>query len=382
MIYDYIIIGAGFAGLMSYKKLKEKNPKNKILILEKNNDIGGRMNTEMFYGVSVNIGAGIGRKHKDKLLINLLNELKIKYNEGRFDIKYLCKKINIQDCVNRLLKNYNKQTCTFKEYGESILGSKYYKEFVTNLGFSDFNNSDIHDVLYKYGLEDNYINFKTIYIPWHQLIEKLRNNDTVFNQNVINITFNKTFYTVTCQRDTEILAKKIVIASTIDTIKKLLPKEEIYKQIHGQSFLRVYGKFNKESNLIIKDIINRYTIVDSPLQKIIPINLENGIYMIAYCDNENAKKFKHNTLNNNSNREVFAKEVMKALNIKNELKLIGIRCYYWNIGTHYNSPLRDYKNRDEFLEKARHPQENIYVVGEVVSKNQGWTNMILEEFDF
>ena len=104
--------------------------------------------------------------------------------------------------------------------------------------------------------------------------------------------------------------------------------------------------------------------------------------MIAYCDNKNAKKFKHNTLNNNSNREVFAKEVMKALNIKSELKLIGIRCYYWNIGTHYNSPLKDYKNRDEFLEKARHPQENIYVVGEVVSQNQGWTNMILEEFDF
>ena len=259
MIYDYIIIGAGFAGLMSYKKLKEKNPKNKIIILEKNNDIGGRMNTKMFYGVPVNIGAGIGRKHKDKLLINLLNELKIKYEEGSFDIKYLCKKINIQDCVNRLLKNYNKQTCTqtnrnasedvtlfsgaqskentFKEYGESILGPKYYKEFVTNLGFSDFNNSDIHDVLYNYGLEDNFTNFKTNYIPWHELIEEIRNDDTIFNQNVINITFNKTFYTLTCQNNIEILAKKIVIASTIDTIKKLLPKEEIYKQIHGQPFL-------------------------------------------------------------------------------------------------------------------------------------------------
>jgi hypothetical protein len=380
MIYDYIIIGAGFAGLISYKKLKEKNPKYKILILEKNNDIGGRMNSELFYGVPVNIGAGIGRKHKDHLLINLLNELKIKYVESTFDVKYICKRINIQDCVNRLVKNYNNQTGTFKEYGISVLGAKKYKNLVTNLGFSDFNNTDIYDVLHSYGLEDNYINFKSIYIPWHELIEKLRNNDIKFNQNVQKIKFNETFYTVTCS--TEFLSKKIIIASTIDTVKKLLPKQEIYKQIHGQPFLRVYGKFNKASNLIIKEIVNKYTIVDSPLQKIIPINIENGIYMIAYCDNENAKKFKHNTLNNSSNRELFANEVKKALNIKTEIKLIGIRCYYWNIGTHYNSPITDYKNRDEFVKKARNPEENIYIVGEVVSKNQGWTNFILDEFNF
>jgi hypothetical protein len=380
MIYDYIIIGGGFAGLISYKKLKEINPKYKILILEKNNDIGGRMNSELFYGVPVNIGAGIGRKHKDHLLINLLNELKIKYVESTFDVKYICKRINIQDCISRLYNNYNNQTGTFKEYGISVLGAKKYKNLVTNLGFSDFNNTDIYDVLHSYGLEDNYTNFKSIYIPWHELIEKLRNNDIKFNQNVQKIKFNETFYTVTCS--TDFLCKKIIIATTIDTVKKLLPKQEIYKQIHGQPFLRAYGKFNKASNLIIKEIINKYTIVDSPLQKIIPINIENGIYMIAYCDNENAKKLKHNTVNNSSNRELFANEVKKALNIKTDLKLIGIRCYYWNIGTHYNSPLTNYKNRDKFLEKARNPQENIHVVGEVVSKNQGWSNFILDEFDF
>jgi transcriptional/translational regulatory protein YebC/TACO1 len=33
-----------------------------------------------------------------------------------------------------------------------------------------------------------------------------------------------------------------------------------------------------------------------------------------------------------------------------------------------------YKNREEFIYEAQHPEEGILVVGEVVSENQGWVN--------
>jgi monoamine oxidase len=39
---------------------------------------------------------------------------------------------------------------------------------------------------------------------------------------------------------------------------------------------------------------------------------------------------------------------------------------------------KKYKNRDEFIEEAQHPEDGILVVGEVVSHNQGWCEGALE----
>ena len=67
--YDYIIIGAGIAGLYAAYKIKQMNKNFSILILEKNKQIGGRLGNYLFYGENVVTGAGIGRKNKVKLLI-------------------------------------------------------------------------------------------------------------------------------------------------------------------------------------------------------------------------------------------------------------------------------------------------------------------------
>jgi protoporphyrinogen oxidase len=108
MEYDYIIIGAGISSLYTAYNLIKKYKNNiKFLILEKNSKkhIGGRMNVYNFYGTNVNIGAGVGRKEKDFLLINLLNELKIKYNEGKQVVNYdeNVKRIDLITCHYRVL---------------------------------------------------------------------------------------------------------------------------------------------------------------------------------------------------------------------------------------------------------------------------------------
>jgi hypothetical protein len=48
--------------------------------------------------------------------------------------------------------------------------------------------------------------------------------------------------------------------------------------------------------------------------------------------------------------------------------------FYWNIGTHYYTPLdyRKYKNRGEFIKISQNPIENVLVVGESVYINQVW----------
>ena len=79
-LYDVIIIGGGISGLYAAYLIQKRFPFQKILILEKNTTLGGRMNTYNFYGTNVCIGAGVGRKKKDILLFSLLDELNIKYD--------------------------------------------------------------------------------------------------------------------------------------------------------------------------------------------------------------------------------------------------------------------------------------------------------------
>ena len=99
--------------------------------------------------------------------------------------------------------------------------------------------------------------------------------------------------------------------------------------------------------------------------------------MIAYNDNKNAILLKDYLENTEDNRELYCKLLEQSLGIPDKsLKLIAIKDYYWPIGTHYYKPLQKniYKNRDDFIFEAQHPENGILVVGEVVSKNQGWSN--------
>ena len=96
--------------------------------------------------------------------------------------------------------------------------------------------------------------------------------------------------------------------------------------------------------------------------------------MICYSDNRCAISLKEYIKNNATNRHYFCQLVEKALDLK-DLNIIAIKSFYWEIGTHFYDPLKTpFKNRMEFIDEAQHPQENILIVGEMISKNQGWSN--------
>ena len=142
--------------------------------------------------------------------------------------------------------------------------------------------------------------------------------------------------------------------------------------------MRVYGKFSKKSSEILKKYINKTTIVKKPIQKIIPINPDNGIYMIVYNDNKNALKLKKYTTNTNKNRIIMANLIKKLLNVSEPIKLIAMRQYFWKIGTHYYKP---YFNINKLIKEGQRPCKNIFVVGEMISTQQGWVNGALESVE-
>jgi hypothetical protein len=405
-MYDIIIVGAGISGLYSAYNIQKMSPKTRFLILEQNNKkwLGGRIGNENFYGVSVVTGAGVGRKSKDDLIQTLLKELHIKTTEFNVDpvlAPTIKNPVDVMQIIRYLRKEYkkmaNKPKQTFKQFAIKHLGNKLYNDFIISASYTDYENEDVEETLYHYGMEDNKCCWTGINIPWHtlayKLVESIGEENVRASTKIVSLALNDndcgncSGYKLISSKGVEFYCNKVIIATTIHSAKLLIPgaslKNSIYQHIHGQPFLRVYGKFTKESSAVLNRHIGSsgYLIVPGPLHSVISMDVKKGVYMIAYTDNAAAKELSSHLENNEKNRAFFVKLLRESIGIglNEPMDLIAIKDYYWNIGTHYYDPLPDgFKSRGEFIKKAQHPEPNMLVVGEMVSRDQGWTKGALE----
>lgn len=385
MIYDIILVGSGIASLYCAYLLKELNPKIKILLLEKDKRVGGRILNTNFHGVNIPLGAGVGRADKDYLLVDLIKRLEMKdlVHQGRNEHQY-AKTIHKEPSFtiyNKVKKGRISmfQRMKFESFGKQMMGSKNYKDFVEAVGYSDFEKMDHVDVIKHYGMEDNIDPINILYIPWKVLIDRLIHkigaNRIRYSQEVISIKDTADGLTVYTQNKIY-KCKELICGGTITTMRKLFPRNKIYKDIMGQPFLRIYIKCSDFHKDIMREKIPATYIVGSPLQKIIPINHDKGVYMIAYSDNDSAKLL-YRYVKNNTIQSYLENKISKLLN--HEIKIDALKHHYWSIGTHYYKPLsKEYKSREEFIEKAQRPRDKIFVIGEVVALEQGWCEGALQ----
>jgi len=400
-IYDVIIIGAGISGLYAAYKIKKNQPQTRTLIIEKESTIGGRAGTLKFHNTPIAIGAGVGRE-KDKRLQTLINDLSIKHHEFQTHTHYTsglqASSLILQKQFLYLRREFEKpiinkrfKNTTFKEYAIKMLGEQQYNLFSQSAGYTDYENADIEDVLYDYHFQDNIVSWTAISLHWSDLINALvkviGKKNIILDEEVSRLTKrDKSYpmcYDITTQTN-QYKARNIILATTVDTVQRLLPeKDNLYKQIHGQPFLRMYGKFTKASARTMAQYVPTQTVVQGLIHKIIPMNPENGVFMIVYTDNEAANKLKRYSKNTPRNREILCRYLEDCLAIpKNTLNMTDMCDFYWKIGTHYYAPLNnEYSNRVEFIREAQRPYPNVYVVGEMISRNQGWVEGALESVD-
>ena len=395
--HDIIVVGAGLSGLYSAYNIKKMFPKINLLVLESNKReyIGGRIGNENFYGANIVVAAGVGRRDTNELLIKLLKELDIKYTSFVVDMHYskqIKNVINVKEYLIKLRTIYNKyknpSSVTFKKFFVEHLGLKEYKDFVISSGYSDYENEDVYEVLYYYQMEDNAPGWTALNISWSKLVSKLCEKIGYQNiitsakvENINKLIDNSFELTTTINQNKRKMyySNKVIVATRISSVQKFFPRLKIYKEIHGQPFLYIYAKFDKQSSELMSQLVTTYTIVPGLLQKMIPFS--KSVYMIAYCDNKNAKILQHYKENTPKNRKFFEKQVEEAIGIiPNSLKILALKDFYWPIGTHYYEPLdlNKYENRNEFIKEAQHPESGILVVGEDVSRKQGWTEGALE----
>jgi 2-polyprenyl-6-methoxyphenol hydroxylase-like FAD-dependent oxidoreductase len=401
VVVDTVIVGAGIAGLYAAHCLRQTGT-DSLVILEKQPTIGGRMGTEWFHGVPVAIGAGVGRKRKDRRLMALLRELGVPHREFPHHSQSL---LDGGECTTkstflRIRKAYKETAAslskrpTFREFAEPLLGAAAYAHFLACSGYTDYENEDVESVLYDYGFSDNYDHWTALGIRWStvrdRLVKSVGRRRILTEHAVVRIRQDPAThrFTVLVRDRAANVAKRydcetLVLATTVSAVRALLPEFPIYRHICGQPFLRIYAQFDARSADRMRSAVPVTTLVEGPLQKILPMDAAKGVYMVAYSDNEHAQALHAHRTNTPRNRLYLARQVERALGMEaHALHVLDTVHFYWEEGTHYYAPLpAEYGSREEFIREAQRPMRNLFVVGEMVSKQQGWVEGALESVE-
>ena len=365
-INNIVIIGGGISSLYSAYLLKKNYPKIKYTIIEKSDECGGRVRMSNLGDVKLPTGAYFTRVDKDRILMKLLKDLDIKIDPYVLDIDYSFKESDVDKLVNKLKKalpKYDRSKLKFKEFAKDVLG-KDYDNFINMMGYTDFENADINDTLSNYGFDDNIPGYKIVNVDWSKVVDKLvsfiGSENIVFNTEVKSIKEKNGGFLI----NSKYKCDGVIIGVTINVLKNLLDNK-IYNQIESQKFIKVFAKS--------KDLdIDKYTVVDSEIRKVIPI--KDDVYTIAFSDNKDAVSIK--SKNNNYFEELLSNHFNK------DIKITNVKKFFWEEGTHYYKPLPiEYKSRKEFIKEAQHPKDNIWVVGEVVAEKQGWVEGALSSVE-
>ena len=375
------IIGGGIAGLYAAKRLMDAGIDN-VVVLEAEETVGGRARMARFRGIPVVRGAGIGRA-RDRRLRRLLREFGIP--ENRFRVKVL--RGSSMSAIARRVRDSREYRAAprapFGKLAAAVLGKKRYAAFLEKSLYTNFERDDATDVILDYGVNDNGGGWTGLAVSWTALIRALAKKVGVVagtRATAIERLPDGSFVVRTDRQDGfSVRCETVVLASTVDVVRRLLPNIQEYRGIFGQPFIRVYAAFDAPSAAILRSLVPATTIVSRPLKKIIPMSKNKNVFMIAYADNADAEAV-HAI---ETDVPLLARMVAEAVDAPAPLRILEVQSHYWPIGTHGFGPLntKKYADRAAFLRAAQRPAPGVFVVGEMVSTNQGWVEGALESVD-
>lgn len=414
MIYDIIIVGSGISALYLSYKLKYKNLN--ILILEKNDYIGGRIKT---FHKSINNHEykweeGAGRFNDNhKLFIQLLNELDLKKyitkissqvifkpSDESYESESKSKSSFINESPNKYLekiikysKTFSKkelQTQTFQDFAKNILTKNEFQFLLDSTGnyYTIFINMNCYDALkifhfvvnekiQYYGLKCGY---DTII---HNLLNEINNiNNIKLNHNVTNIEYinysaslhnyniSNNIFNVYCNKE-KYQSRMVVLTIPKPELLKfkiLNPIKPLLNSINNKSLCRIYSVF-KEKDIWFKDVDYGKITTNNSSRTYIPIDKENGLIMISYSDGKYADAW-----NKINDKPIITNKLCTNVNNTFDIKInkpIYTKKSYWKVATSYWL-----KNMDsnKISKKIIKPYNDIplYICGEGYSTIQGW----------
>jgi len=251
-------------------------------------------------------------------------------------------------------------------------------------GATDFQDADVVDTIYDYGFQDNTPGQIMYGIDWDGLMDAIllecmgHPNFHLHLDTPIHKVIHKDIH-----KDIHKPIHKYMINDTwhVDVIFWTAPRpswgvipvrtarwKAVMDGVGCQSFLRGYSvPFARDLEKARKMFpTTTFFPAENPLQKLIPYRKD--VYMIAYDDNAAADTVAENGCNR------------KWLYGLTGIRWRRPRLFYHECGTQFFRPLDQqiWTDRDAFLSDAQNPREGLYVCGEGLSGNQGWTEGALE----
>ncbi len=392
-VYDYVIIGGGISGLHSLYKLSKLNRNLRVLLIEKEDHLGGRAHEVKFHGELIKLGAGIAST-TNKTLLPLLRKLNVKtvrvrgtttligIKDTTYNHNVTIKKLKLK--FKQLVNSGKKfRHLTLRKFLKKYLKTNEYVNFLKYMEYGDYLDGDVEYYIKRYPIGDDDINpYVVIFLSWTDLVNKLikninkskirlnttcnsivKNEENLF---VININDNKKIYT-----------RNIISTVTVNVLTKIISKLNMlnYNDYIGSvPFMRIYS-YHKNGHNFQNDNIGYFNIIldqKNHLQKVLVMN--DKILMATYSNNEHALYW-HNI---KSKRELINKleEYLREIN-ESVTDIDDIYVKFWDEGIHYFKPIVKYDLK-ELIKKLENPIDKFYVCGELISLRQGWVEGALE----
>lgn len=401
IIYDYIIVGGGIAGLYSALKITKAFPTATVALTEMYSNFGGRIQTYNHNGVHFEKGAG--RIHSSHAMVNSLVK---RYSLTKINIpseefaewhpmsekttKNMWKSLSTF-LISVLSKFSNKtlQTHTLEQILYKTMEVHTIKTMLKRFAYTselntlradlaleslrhELGNGNGYFYVLKEGLHSivehmlKELEGKVTFLMEHRLVS-LASKDTTF----LNFAHGRKQKTLQC--------KKAILAIHANALKGLaiFKNLPILKHLAMTPLLRIYGVFPKPS--WFADIPR--TITDSPLRNIIPISAKTGTIMTSYTDN-NDTKYWIDIFNKHGEKGVSKRiiEESEKLFQRTIPEPTFFKMCHWKNGCSYWLPgLYDVKEESVRIMNPlplSHP--NVYVCGESYSTNQAWVESALK----
>lgn len=415
---DYIIVGGGISGLYCAYILHKKHDIKNIIVLEKNNRLGGRIDTMYVNDIPMEMGAArvvdlqknimalleeldlidkLGKGSNDKSLVVTstipTSNYGNKYSEIIPTIYQITdivdiKKTDFYDILDTLTRRldddeFYQTALTYNLYAliEKFYGFEKADQLVYQFGYhSNFYDQNSIEALGMFAKEfSKNAKYHGINGGMIQIINKLseyltKNNINIeLNSECIDIDKQNGQYVCLINNNRKMIGKNIVFAIPKINLLKICFFENIFTKLNSvfhKPLIKIYVFFPLVDGKVWFDKINSTLTTRTIMNQIIPYNKEKGI-LLMYCDNINAETWYYF-----EKRNILERELMYHLTklFSDQIIPDPIKIYtcYHDSASHVWKPHINPKQMYEDIVKP-YNNENIYIVGEAYSLNQQWS---------
>jgi monoamine oxidase len=401
--YDFLIIGAGLAGLHCALQLSSQYPNASIAICESYFYIGGRVvsySPKDFKGITWENGAGRIHSSHSKIL-----DYCKKYNLTLIPIgdvdSFLDSKSNqisthtwnsFSSNILRSLSKLNSsilESHTLVQLLEKLhLSTAFLKHFPYSSEFFTL-RADLALLSFQHEFQSN-SSFYGVKESLGELIKRI-----VKDLKSRNVTF---LLHHTCLSISPSSAK-IQVNSDSQTSTKSIGFQKCILSVHSNALQKIspFQNYNPLSYLSMEPLLRIYAIfkspawfadipklsTDSPLRFIIPINPKKGVLMISYTDGKDAKKLMKLLDSKESLQSFIIKEIRRLFPLKEIPDPLFFKAHPWYDGCTYWLPghYSPQALSKTFMHPLPNSHPNVYVCGESYSMKQAWMEGALEHAD-